>query len=97
MARMPTSICRRGPAVPSWVTSTGRLRVLIVETIKADAAKLALLTAKVQVGEPRSTSTAPTAGPAITTRLSIVPLSALAATRSDSVTIEGIVAATAGL
>ncbi len=37
------------------------------------------------------------AGPATTTRLSIVSLSALAATKSSSLTTEGIVAATAGL
>ena len=97
IVRMPTSIWRNGPTVPFSVTSTGRLRVRIRATINADTAKLAEFTAKVHDGDPSTIRTAPTAGPAITTRLSIVPLMALAATRSFSVTIDGMVAATAGL
>jgi len=79
------------------VTSTGRVLILTHDTSAAEHTKLPALTAKTADGEPTASSSAPTAGPAITTRLSIVSFSELAATRSSSPTTDGIVAATAGL
>ena len=50
MARMPTSICFSGPAVPASVTSTGMLRTEIRRTIRAETAKVAALATKTTDG-----------------------------------------------
>ena len=92
---MPTSICANGPAPPS-VTSTGRLRVRMRDTISADAANVTALTTNTQPGELSASSAAPIAGPVTLVRLSIVPSSALAAASSSSRATCGSIAATAG-
>ena len=96
IVRTPTFICSNGPALPASVTSTGRLRIEMRETSAAETRNEAAFTPNARAGEPSASSTAPIPGPATTTRFSIVPFSAFAATRSSSSTIEGIVAATAG-
>ena len=96
MAVKPTSIWRKGPTVPPSVTSTGRLRTVMRPTTTADSAKLAPLTANTSAAGPASSSRAPSAGPAMTATLSTTLRRVLAAARSRSGTVCGVMAATAG-
>ena len=85
------------PARPPSVTSTLALRWRICVISIAASPNDAALTKNTTAGEAASSSTAPIAGPTITTRLSIVDCSALAATSSPSGTSVGTVALTAGI
>ena len=96
MARKPTAICRSGPTCPPSVTSTGRLRTFIRDTTSADHTKLRAFTANATLGGPANSSAAPIAGPATIATLSTVLRSVLAAARSVSGTVSGVMAATAG-
>ena len=82
--------------MPPSVTSTGRLRTLMRETIAAESRKVAALSANTDQAGATNRSSAPSAGPATWTMFSITPRIEFAAARSSSATICGVIAATAG-
>src|SRR5205814_8560752 len=65
-------------------------------TAAADRRKVPALTRKAVHGEPSTSKSAPNAGPATIATFATVWINALAAASSDSSTIEGVIAATAG-
>ena len=86
----------RERSVASTSTSPTLPRTLMRVTRKADSRNVSPFTANATGGGPSSSSTAESAGPNASAKLSIVPDSAFAAARSSSVTTDGVIAVTAG-